>query len=112
MKFLQILMEVALFALSVIELIFVIQLNATVRVPMKITAILIVMIILFVLLVTFEFHEAKKNREKTKKTKEEYERKIADLQKKIADIERKKEAEAATKREKEMDKPIDVDIIS
>lgn len=112
MKFLQILMEVALFALSVIELIFVIQLNATVRVPMKITAILIVMIILFVLLVTFEFHEAKKNREKTKKTKEEYERKIADLQKKIADIERKKEAEAAAKREKEMDKPIDVDIIS
>ena len=111
MKFLQILMEVALFALSVIELIFVIQLNATVRVPMKITAILIVMIILFVLLVTFEFHEAKKNREKTKKTKEEYERKIADLQKKIADIERKKEAEAAAKREKEMDKPIDVDII-
>ena len=112
MKFLQILMEVALFALSVIELIFVIQLNATVRVPMKITAILIVMIILFVLLVTFEFNEAKKNREKTKKTKEEYERKIADLQKKIADIERKKEAEAAAKREKEMDKPIDVDIIS
>lgn len=112
MKFLQILMEVALFALSVIELIFVIQLNATVRVPMKITAILIVMIILFVLLVTFEFHEAKKNREKAKKTKEEYERKIADLQKKIADIERKKEAEAAAKREKEMDKPIDVDIIS
>ena len=112
MKFLQILMEVALFALSVIELIFVIQLNATVRVPMKITAILIVMIILFVLLVTFEFHEAKKNREKTKKTKEEYERKIADLQKKIADIERKKDAEAAAKREKEMDKPIDVDIIS
>ena len=111
MKFLQILMEVALFALSVIELIFVIQLNATVRVPMKITAILIVMIILFVLLVTFEFHEAKKNREKAKKTKEEYERKIADLQKKIADIERKKEAEAAAKREKEMDKPIDVDII-
>lgn len=111
MKFLQILMEVALFALSVIELIFIIQLNATVRVPMKITAILIVMIILFVLLVTFEFHEAKKNREKTKKTKEEYERKIADLQKKIADIERKKEAEAAAKREKEMDKPIDVDII-
>ena len=104
MKFLQILMEVALFALSVIELIFVIQLNATVRVPMKITAILIVMIILFVLLVTFEFHEAKKNREKAKKTKEEYERKIADLQKKIADIERKKEAEAAAKREKEMDK--------
>ena len=92
--------------------IFVIQLNATVRVPMKITAILIVMIILFVLLVTFEFHEAKKNREKAKKTKEEYERKIADLQKKIADIERKKEAEAAAKREKEMDKPIDVDIIS
>ena len=112
MKFLQILMEVALFALSVIELIFVIQLNATVRVPMKITAILIVMIILFVLLVTFEFHEAKKNREKAKKTKEEYERKIADLQKKIAEIERKKEAEAAAKREKEMDKPIDVDIIS
>lgn len=112
MKFLQILMEVALFALSVIELIFVIQLNATVRVPMKSTAILIVMIILFVLLVTFEFHEAKKNREKAKKTKEEYERKIADLQKKIADIERKKEAEAAAKREKEMDKPIDVDIIS
>ena len=106
MKFLQILMEVALFAL------FVIQLNATVRVPMKITAILIVMIILFVLLVTFEFHEAKKNREKAKKTKEEYERKIADLQKKIADIERNKEAEAAAKREKEMDKPIDVDIIS
>jgi len=84
MKFLQILMEVALFALSVIELIFVIQLNATVRVPMKITAILIVMIILFVLLVTFEFHESKKNREKTRKVKEDYERKIADLQKKIA----------------------------
>ncbi len=112
MKFLQILMEVALFALSVIELIFVIQLNATVRVPMKITAILIVMIILFVLLVTFEFHEAKKNREKTRKVKEDYERKIADLQKKIAEVERKKEAEAAAKREKEMDKPIDVDIIS
>ncbi len=112
MKFLQILMEVALFALSVIELIFVIQLNATVRVPMKITAILIVMIILFVLLVTFEFHEGKKNREKTRKVKEDYERKIADLQKKIAEVERKKEAEAAAKREKEMDKPIDVDIIS
>ncbi|MBE6124957.1 MAG: hypothetical protein E7186_01390 [Erysipelotrichaceae bacterium] len=111
MKFLQILMEVALFALSVIELIFVIQLNATVRVPMKITAILIVMIILFVLLVTFEFHESKKNREKTRKVKEDYERKIADLQKKIAEVERKKEAEAAAKREKEMDKPIDVDII-
>ena len=111
MKFLQILMEVALFALSVIELIFVIQLNATVRVPMKITAILIVMIILFVLLVTFEFHEAKKNREKTRKVKEDYERKIADLQKKIAEVERKKEAEAAAKREKEMDKPIDVDIV-
>ena len=112
MKFLQILMEVALFALSVIELIFVIQLNATVRVPMKITAILIVMIILFVLLVTFEFHEVKKNREKTRKVKEDYERKIADLQKKIAEVERKKDAEAAAKREKEMDKPIDVDIIS
>lgn len=112
MKFLQILMEIALFALSVIELIFVIQLNATVRVPMKITAILIVMIILFVLLVTFEFHEGKKNREKTRKVKEDYERKIADLQKKIAEVERKKEAEAAAKREKEMDKPIDVDIIS
>ena len=112
MKFLQILMEVALFALSVIELIFVIQLNATVRVPMKITAILIVMIILFVLLVTFEFHEGKKNREKTRKVKEDYERKIADLQKKIAEVERKKDAEAAAKREKEMDKPIDVDIIS
>ena len=111
MKFLQILMEVALFALSVIELIFVIQLNATVRVPMKITAILIVMIILFVLLVTFEFHEGKKNREKTRKVKEDYERKIADLQKKIAEVERKKEAEAAAKREKEMDKPIDVDIV-
>ena len=111
MKFLQILMEVALFALSVIELIFVIQLNATVRVPMKITAILIVMIILFVLLVTFEFHESKKNREKTRKVKEDYECKIADLQKKIAEVERKKEAEAAAKREKEMDKPIDVDII-
>ena len=111
MKFLQILMEVALFALSVIELIFVIQLNATVRVPMKITAILIVMIILFVLLVTFEFHEAKKNREKNKKIKEENERKVAELQKKIADIEQKKEAEAAAKREKEMDKPIDVDIV-
>ncbi len=110
MKFLQILMEVALCALSAIELIFVIQLNATVRVPMKITAILIVMIILFVLLVTFEFHEGKKNREKTRKVKEEYERKIADLQKKIAEVERKKEAEAAAKREKEMDKPIDVDI--
>lgn len=111
MKFLQILMEIALFALSVVELIFVIQLNATARVPMKITAILIAMIILFVLLVTFEFHEAKKNREKAKKTKEEYERKIADLQKKIAALERKSEAEAAAKREKEMDKPIDVDIV-
>ena len=43
--------------------------------------------------------------------KEENERKVAELQKKIADIERKKEAEAAAKREKEMDKPIDVDII-
>ena len=110
MKFLQILMEVALFALSVIELIFVIQLNATVRVPMKITAILIVMIILFVLLVTFEFHEGKKNREKSKKMKEEYEAKISDLKKKTAIAESHLEAaKQAGKKTVEMDKPIDVD---
>jgi len=111
MKFLQILMEIALFALTVVELIFVIQLNATVRVPMKITAILIIMIIIFVLLVTFEFHEAKKNRDKAKKAKEENEKKIADLQKKIGELEKKREEEAAARREKEMDKPIDVDYV-
>ena len=111
MKFLQVIMEIALFALTVVELISVIQLNATVRVPMKITAILIVMIIIFVLLVTFEFHEGKKNKDKKKKEKEENDKKIADLQKQIKDLEKKREEEAALKREKEMDKPIDVDIV-
>ena len=55
MKLLQIIVELALFALSVIEVIFVIQLNATVRVPLKITIILIGMIILFCLLLAMEF---------------------------------------------------------
>ena len=57
MKLLQIIVELALFALSVIEVIFVIQLNATVRVPMKITIILIGMIILFCLLLAMEWHD-------------------------------------------------------
>ena len=39
------------------------------------------------------------------------EKKIADLQKKIGELEKKHEEEAAARREKEMDKPIDVDYV-
>ncbi len=110
MKLLQIIVELALFALSVIEVIFVIQLNATVRVPLKITIILIGMIILFCLLLAMEWHEGKKNREKSKKMKEEYEAQISDLRKKNAIAESHLEAaKQAGKKTVEMDKPIDVD---
>ena len=111
MKLLQILVELVLFACTVIELIFVIQLNATVRVPMKITVILIGMIVLFCLLMAMEWHEGKKNREKTKKMKEEYEAKLTDLKKKNALAESHLEAaKQAGKKTVEMDKPIDVDL--
>ena len=111
MKLLQILVELVLFACTVIELIFVIQLNATVRVPMKITVILIGMIVLFCLLMAMEWHEGKKNREKTKKMKEEYEAKLTDLKKKNALAESHLEAaKQASKKTVEMDKPIDVDL--
>ena len=111
MKFLQILVELLLFALTVLELVFTIQLNATVRVPMKITVILILMIIMFVVLLAFEWHEGKNARERVQKIKNEYEAKIAEMKKEQAKAESRAEAvKQAAKKAVEMDKPIDVDL--
>ena len=63
MKFLQIFSEILVFVLAVLELIFSIQLNATVRVPGRMVLVPVGIIIIVVVLITLEFSEMRKNRE-------------------------------------------------
>ena len=79
MKFLQILLELAVIALAVIEIIFNIQLNSTVRVPIKMIAIPVAIVVLVLIILTFEFTEIKNNREKKKKLTQKYEDEINSL---------------------------------
>ena len=79
MKILQIISEIVVFVLAVLELIFSVQLNSTVRVPAKMLLAPVGIIIIVVVLITLEFSEIKKNREKKKKLEDKYEQKIDEL---------------------------------
>lgn len=73
MKLLQILIELSLLLSIVFEVIWTIQLNASVRVPSKMLFLLFGMVILVVLVVVFEFAETKKNLHKKKEQKQKFE---------------------------------------
>lgn len=101
MKLLQILCELAILTLAVLELIFSIQLNATVRVPGEMTLIPVAVIVLVVFLITFELAESRKNREKRKQLERKYENKIEELKKQQAEELQKQQAEVIEKDEEQ-----------
>ena len=91
MKILQILLEILLVVFEAFNTIFLIQFNATVRVPGKLFAITICLLVIGVILLFLEFAELRKNREKTKALKEKYEDEIEEKNKMIEELKKENE---------------------
>ena len=79
MKVLQILIEVGIFALSVMEIMFGIQMTQAVKVPSKIFLVMAGIIVLIIVLISLELTEASKNRAKRKKMQADHEQEIKKL---------------------------------
>lgn len=92
MKILQILLEILLVVFEGFNTVFLIQFNATVRVPGKLFAITICLLVIGVILLFLEFAELRKNREKTKALKEKYEQEIEEQNNRIAELKKENEA--------------------
>ncbi|MBR0385944.1 MAG: hypothetical protein IJI05_05295 [Erysipelotrichaceae bacterium] len=81
MKLLQVICELLVLTLAVLELIFTIQLNATVRVPGNMTLIPVAIIVVIVVLIFFEIAESRHNHQRKKKMEQKYENRIEELKK-------------------------------
>ena len=90
MKILQLIIELAIAVFEGINIVFLLQFNATVRVPGKIFALPIVSLVLVIILFFLEISEIGRNREKTNKLKDKNEQQVQDViakyEKQISDI--------------------------
>ena len=95
MKILQLIIELAIAVFEGINIVFLLQFNATVRVPGKIFALPIVSLVLVIILFFLEISEIGRNREKTNKLKDKNEQQVQDViakyEKQISDINAKNE---------------------
>ena len=95
MKILQLIIELAIAVFEGINIVFLLQFTATVRVPGKIFALPIVSLVLVIILFFLEISEIGRNREKTNKLKDKNEQQVQDViakyEKQISDINAKNE---------------------
>ena len=79
MKILQIILEIALAVFEGINIIFLIQLNSTVRIPGKLFALPIVLLVAILILLFLEISEIGRNRDKKNKLIDKNEQQLQDL---------------------------------
>jgi len=92
MKFIQLIIEALLLVSIGFEVVWTIQLNATVRMPSKILFLLFGMVVLVVLVLVFEFAETRRTLRKNKEKKEKFEAEVKNLKQTLDEKEKELES--------------------